>query len=274
MENLQSINSKNLASDGLPLFLGDPNLKPEPIFPEFPWYIILAAAGVIGDYTKRDTWPPPELTLRRIIQAANKLGPEKAEECFKKFLNSWHYWRTDPDYLWDTLAEAMRPAPLVLKMPPLKTKRDVAPGRSIEQQPVSKPAPGLVGIAIIEAIKNLPTRAQVKHYALVRKATTFDYILEESGYMSFARVHEFIKHHGNFQRSKPGKIVYDAGFAWIEKKLKLSPRRVCSAFKWLAQHKLVTKLGPADPRIHRNSTWYVCSTMKQNLKLWALVGGR
>lgn len=272
MSNTQSINPEIYASDGLPAFLGDPNAKPDPILPEFPWYIIMRAAAIIAEHTKRDPWPPPELVLRRIIQAAFELGPEKTENSFHRFLSAHHYWRTDPDTLWDTLSEAMRPPRLVDAMPPLKTNLHIEPGQEISPGSISLHRPVSKETAILQEMKHLPSIAQVKHYALVRKSTTYEFIADHAPSTSYAKVHEFIKHHGNFAKSKPGKIVYDAGFAWISKHQRISLKTVKRAFPWLASRKLVTKIGAQDHRIHRNSTWYVCSSMKQNLKLWHLLG--
>jgi hypothetical protein len=214
---------------------------------------------------------PPDIE-EQLDESIGVLPLKYFKICVEAFLTNIKKYPAKKTDLLDGLALALRPVKYLDRFKFKKISCDVGPGRTIEDDRISKPSPIGEGIPILEDLKHLSTRAQVKHYVFVRKSTTYDFILEQSGSISFARVHEFAKHHGDFKRSRPGKIVYDAGFAWIARKLRISRFTVIRAFKWLAKHKLVTKLGPADPRIHRNSVWYVCSSMKQNLKLWSLLG--
>ena len=119
-------------------------------------------------------------------------------------------------------------------------------------------------------LKNLPTYALVKHYALVRKTSVFSFIVEQSDNLTFAKIHNFIQHKNNYQLSSKGKVVYDGGFSWIARELGTSLSTVGRAFAWMAPRKLVTKIAPQDHRIRKNSRWYVCTSMAQNLKLWSL----
>jgi len=140
-------------------------------------------------------------------------------------------------------------------------------------QPTTTPTPNLTSKQTPEQnpdLKNLSTYGQVQYYALVRKTTVFDYILEQSRSPSFAKIHTFIQHHGNYRLSQPGKVIYDRSFAWITRELGISMRTVSKAFTWMAQRKLVTKIATQDHRIRKNSRWYVCTSMAQNLKLWSM----
>ncbi len=119
-------------------------------------------------------------------------------------------------------------------------------------------------------LKNLPTYGLIKHYALVRKTSVFNFILEQSGSVTTARVHNFIQHKNDYKLSARGKVVYDGSFAWISRELGISTRTIGRAFAWMKSRKLVTKIGAEDHRIRRNSRWYVCTSMAQNLKLWSM----
>jgi hypothetical protein len=139
--------------------------------------------------------------------------------------------------------------------------------------PTTTPTPNLTSKQTPEQnpdLKNLSTYGKVQYYALVRKTTVFDYILEQSGSRSFAKIHTFIQHHGNYDLSSRGKVVYNGSFAWITRELGISMRTVSKAFTWMAQRKLVTKIANQDHRIKKNSRWYICTSMAQNLKLWSM----
>lgn len=226
---------------------------------------------------------PPEIE-ERLDRSIEVLPLSVFKKGCQEFKGCKRFWPPERGKLLDLLATALEPGSHTHKFPtnpgsealdynPQKSDRHDAPGQAISREAIGKPPSISKGSQVLKDLKNLPTVAQVKHYALVRKSKTFDYILEQSGRISFARVHEFALHHGNFKASKKGKVVYDRSFAWIERELRLSHRTVCRAFKWLGERKLITKLGPADWRIHKNSVWYVCSSMKQNLKLWSMAGG-
>ena len=123
-------------------------------------------------------------------------------------------------------------------------------------------------------LENLSTYGLVKHYALVRRTSVFNFIIEQSGNLTFAKIHNFIQHKNNYKLSSRGKIVYDGSFAWVARELRISTRTVSRAFAWMAPRKLVTKIGPQDHRIRKNSRWYVCTSMAQNLKLWSIARSR
>ena len=123
-------------------------------------------------------------------------------------------------------------------------------------------------------LKNLSTYGLVKHYALVRKTSVFNFIVEQSGNLTLARIHNFIQHNNNFELSSRGKVVYDGSFSWVARELGISLQTVWRGFHWMAQRKLVTKIAPPDHRIRKNSRWYVCTSMAQNLKLWSLARSR
>ena len=118
-------------------------------------------------------------------------------------------------------------------------------------------------------LKNLSTYGLIKHYVEVRRTSVFDYISEQSGSTTFANIHTFIQHHGNFKLSSRGKVIYDGGFHWIKRELNTSIPTVWRAFHWMAQRKLVSKIAPSDYRNKKRSRWYVCTSMAQNLKLWS-----
>jgi len=123
--------------------------------------------------------------------------------------------------------------------------------------------------AIVGLKQQVSVYAEAKYYADI-KSTVFDYILEESGSLSFARVHDFIQHNENYELSSRGKGVYDGSFAWIARELGIHRNTVWRAFRWMSKRKLVTKIGAQDHRKKKNSRWYVCTSIAQNLKLWSL----
>ena len=154
--------SKDFASDGLPLFLGDPNAKPDPIPPEYPWQFILEATHLIHEKYQREPWPPEDRILRSIIESAFVLG----EDQFKKHFEGWKLlsgaWRENPDQAWDALRNSLRPiesidqftnfeaprperrskkSPKALCAEPAKkTNLQDAPGREIPVRPIVDPS--------------------------------------------------------------------------------------------------------------------------------------
>lgn len=201
---------------------------------------------------------PPEIEVR-IDRSIKVLPLDVFEREVKNFLRCLKRFKPNKPDLLDALATALEPTRYLH----LFKNPGSLPAIEIEK-PKKQPTP------INLDLKNLPSIALVKHYALVRKTTVFDFILEQSGSLSFAKVHDFIQHHENYKLSSRGKGVYDGSFAWIARELEISLRTVWGAFHWMAERKLVTKIAPQDHRIKKNSRWYVCTSMAQNLKLWSM----
>ena len=281
MENPRTEEIKHFASDGLPLFLGDPYAKPEPILPDPPWFYILAAVGLIGDKYPGLSPVPEDYQLQQLLECDSVLLQEDFERLFLKWKKNQNFWGFFFKIVWAGLVAYLRGSegaenfkvqtPKDDQDDPYKKLDDqVYPGREIKGQPTGMEGLKNQPFPTSPDLKNLPSFAQVKHYALVRKTTVFDFIFEQSRSLSFAKVHGFIQHHGNFKLSSPGKIVYNGSFAWVARDLGIHRDTVWRAFHWMAERKLVTKIGDQDHRKKRNSRWYVCTSMAQNLKIWSL----
>jgi len=202
-----------------------------------------------------------EKRVKAFLKSFPKLEPTK-ENLLYHLATALYPWSPNPNDENDFQAG---PA----SNPQKKTNPYVEPGREISPPPIHKPSSKKQPSGINPDLKNLPSFALVKHYALVRKTTVFDFILEQSRSLSYARVHDFIQHNENYSLSSRGKGVYNGSFAWIARELRVSMRTVWGAFHWMAERKLVTKIGAQDHRIKKNSRWYVCTSMAQNLKLWS-----
>jgi len=201
---------------------------------------------------------PPEIEAR-IDRSIRVLPPDVLEREVKNFLRCLKKFKPNKRDLLDALATALEPTRY------LHLFKNPGPQPAVEiEKPKKQPPP------INPDLKNLPSIALVKHYALVRKTTVFNFILEQSRSLSYSRVHDFIQHHENYSLSSRGKGVYNGSFAWIARELGIHRDTVWRAFHWMAKWKLVTKVGPQDHRIKKNSRWYVCTSMAQNLKLWSL----
>jgi hypothetical protein len=275
---------RSLAKTHNPIILE--NLPPEQI------YILHDAFVQIERYyrTNQDIpYPPtdpqpyeiPHDIEDRLQESLRILPTELFKTCVFAFLKNLHHFKPAQENLLDGLAEALRPIKYLDRFPNhskqtdnpginQKTNHHVNPKQVITGQPISNPSPIAAEIPVLIHYTHLPTIAQVKHYALVRKATVFDYMSEQAPSLSYPKVHKFIQHHGNFKLCAPGKVVYDGGFYWIARELKISIRTVWRVFHWMAQRKLVTKIAPQNLKKHKRSRWYVCTSMAQNLKLWRL----
>ena len=99
----------DFASDGIPLFLGDPNTNPQPTFPEYPWAHILAAADLIHEKYHRESWPPENEILRSIIESATVLDPINFDKHFIGWTQLDSIWGKNPDDAWDKLRDSLRP---------------------------------------------------------------------------------------------------------------------------------------------------------------------
>ena len=223
----------------------------------------------------------PPVILKRLEKSYSVLPKAVFDRCVRTFIKLILEFPQDRNSLFDGLATALEPTRYLdrfgdsLETSPEghcqeKTNHQDNPGREITRQPIANPSPKKQPTPTNPDLKNLPTYALVKHYALVRKTTVFDFILEQSGSLNFSKVHDFIQHKNNFKLSSRGKVVYDGSFAWIARELRISMRTVWGAFHWMAQRKLVTKIAPQDHLKKKNSRWYVCTSMAQNLKLWSL----
>lgn len=200
----------------------------------------------------------PEDIEEEILKCIELTPYEDFLKGIKNFIAASEYWPKKKDFLFNALVTHLKPKNPIEDLE--------SPGRApaIEiEKPKKQPTP------INPDLKNLPSFALVKHYALVRKTTVFDFILEQSGSLNFSKVHTFIQHKNNYKLSSRGKVIYNGSFSWIARELKISMRTVWGAFHWMAERKLVTKIAPQDHRIKKNSRWYVCTSMAQNLKLWS-----
>ena len=147
MSNLQTINSPDFASDGLPLFLGDQNAKPNPKFPEYPWNIFLAALGLILQRYPNLSPDPEEYQLRQFLECTTLLDPLALENHFLHWIKLCPYWGPAPAEAWAALIHQLRPAGLIDKFtiqgpsyipnrPHQKTHHHIAPGQAIRNQPI------------------------------------------------------------------------------------------------------------------------------------------
>jgi len=247
---------------------------PDPIIleklPSLQIHILHDALTWIERYWRMDAgvpYPPlnpepyaiPREIEERLDRSIRVLPLDVLEREVKNFLRCLKRFKPNKRDLLDALATALEPTRYLH----LFENPGRAPAIAIEK-PKKQPTP------ISPDLKNLPTYARVKHYALVRKSTVYEYILEESGSLAFAMVHDFIQHHENYALSSKGRGVYNGSFAWIARELEIPYIKVRRAFAWMAPRKLVTKIGERDHRIGKNSRWYVCTSMAQNLKLWSL----
>jgi len=149
MENLQTNNSKYFASDGLPLFLGDPHAKPDPIFPEYPWSIFLSAIALIAGKYDHLSPDPEEYQVCQFLECADLLEPELLEENFLRWIIISENWGPAPKEAWAALINQLRPPTRIgefkIQAPPAhpgpshkKTNHRVTPGNDISQAPMDQ----------------------------------------------------------------------------------------------------------------------------------------
>ena len=147
MTTLQSINPENFASDGLPIFFGDPNTKPDPVLPEFPWVYFCLAHQMIYKRFQRDPTIQDFETLRRFIEAAFII-PDLFEQMFEEWSNDLPFNEfNNPDQAWDGLITRLRRACPIARLknpqqkPYLAIDRQISnhqdkPGREITRKPI------------------------------------------------------------------------------------------------------------------------------------------
>jgi hypothetical protein len=267
---------------------------PNPIDPEnLPppqVYILHNALTVIEKYWRTEQkvpYPPvrpepyeiPEDVEKMIDESIGVLPLKYFKICVEAFLTNIKKYPAKKTDLLDGLAWALRPVKYLDQFKFKKMSCDVGPGRTIEDDRISKPSPIGEGISKIGDLKNLPTIAQVKHYALVRKAKPYEYIVKYAPSSRCGEVYKFMFEHPDYEKSKRGKRVYDNGFGWIADELEISLSTIGRSVKWLEGAKFLGKAWPANPgydpktgkpdkKKRRNSGWYVCTSMVQNLFLW------
>ena len=111
MQTTQHQHKKDLALDGLPLFLGDPDAKPDPIPPEYPWDIFQEAlAAVAIHYPNKDPYPD-DPTLMQFLECAFTTDPKDdrartvldstaLENNFLKWKKLSYAWGPSPATAW------------------------------------------------------------------------------------------------------------------------------------------------------------------------------
>jgi len=249
---------------------------------------ITTTAGLLKTRFNDALTIPPDEALKIILRASVRLPPEifKATCLRASKIGAGKFCRSSDDG-WFVLKELLlkeiakqdlAEAPGSRNHPRTSDTKSGQPlerVKTILDKVARKPAgdykiPPRPGPELNPDLKNLPTFGLIKHYALIRKTSVFNFILEESGSLTFPRIHNFIQHNGNYKLSTRGKVVYDGGFYWIARELGISLQTVWRAFAWMKSRKLVTKIGAQDHQKKKRSRWYVCTSMPQNLKLWAM----
>lgn len=152
MTNLKSINPRDLAPDGLPLFLGDPTAKPNQVLPEYPWNFYLAAIGLIAEKYDHLFPDPANYQLREFIECANIDGPELFEESFIRWYKIREYWGPGPKEAFAALINQLRdpkksslykihPRLIDRELSPEKPNHQVDTGREISPKPIPQHGP-------------------------------------------------------------------------------------------------------------------------------------
>ena len=152
MQNNLTPIQPEFSQDGLPIFLGDPNAKPDPKFPEHPWNIFLAALGIILEEYPHLSPDPEDYLARQFFECATLIPALELETSFLRWTRSRGFWHGGPQEAWAALIQALRPAKRIGEFiiqqptalphrPHQKTNHHDAPAQEITRQPIVNPSP-------------------------------------------------------------------------------------------------------------------------------------
>ena len=127
--------NEDFASDGLPIFLGDPYAKPEPKLPEYPWSHILVAIDLIHEKYQRESWPPEDPFLTSIIRSASILEQIEFDKTFQEWVFQSHGWGDSPDQAWSALHNILEQATQIDTFPNLDALRYTTPAPTRHRNP-------------------------------------------------------------------------------------------------------------------------------------------
>ena len=263
MTKLISIDPENFAPDGVPLFLGDPNSKPQPTFPEYPWTFFLSAMGLISEKYPHLSPHPDDYQLRQFIECSTILDQEEFEQLFIKWTENDYFWGPSPGTAWASLIQYLRPpkkmalfkiqCPIDENEGPTKKKNhQVNPGREITRQPIYKHGP-----------KQATSREKQKKPYLRLAQTVRSYILEHQPHPHCIKLFDKVLLHCWNKQSKRGRKVYPYGQAYAAKQLEWGKRKLESRWQWLKKQGIFNKAWNENPKLHHHSGWYVCTSIKQ-----------
>jgi hypothetical protein len=122
-----------------------------------------------------------------------------------------------------------------------------------------KITPSATSTQIIKPLqKKLPLKARRR-----RLPTVTEFILFYAPSKSCERIYSTTLSCCRNKRSSKGKKVYPYGQRYIAKLTRLSIRTVKRDWSWLRNRGIFNKARKENPRDHRCSLWYVCTSMKQ-----------
>lgn len=274
MTNLKSINPRDLAPDGLPLFLGDPTAKPNQVLPEYPWNFYLAAIGLIAEKYDHLFPDPANYQLREFIECANIDGPELFEESFIRWYKIREYWGPGPKEAFAALINQLRdpkksslykihPRLIDRELSPEKPNHQVDTGREISPKPIPQHGP-----------KTATQVSKSKKPYLRLAQDCRQWILENQPWPQCIKVFDTVLRYTFNKGSSKGRKIYRYGQAHIIRLILKKPhltvrealdkgRQIRRCWQWLKRTGFLNKAWNENPELHHNAGWFVCTSMKQ-----------
>jgi hypothetical protein len=144
------------------------------------------------------------------------------------------------------------------KLHPIPTienhRRDTRPipaPQKIGPEPTTKPK------------RKKPYQKRLPLKPVFRWSSVSEFILRQSPSPAYELVYSTTLRFHNRALSERGKKVYSKGQAYIKKATGLNRSTVDRAWSWLKRRGIFNKARNENPREHRCSLWYVCTSMKQ-----------
>ena len=249
MSNPHSINPKFYASDGLPIFLGDPHSKPNPIFPEFPWYIILAVSGAIADKTGKTVSPLSDEGFCKLFKIVSELPIEDTEGVLMGFLESMPRWGDDEEKLWKTFFHRIQNPEKYKNINGQAPSPFLSPSGAKEFDRLSQKHQDE-----FNRLDNLKKErrggaACRKYYERIFKMSAHEFISNELRDPLAANIHTFMIKHADPHSQNLDPAYYDSSHAKIGRAVKRSIRTIRRKISKLKRKHWICLIAPSrlDP---------------------------
>jgi hypothetical protein len=264
----QALDPKDFSPDGLPLFLGDPDAKPNAITPEYPWATFLAALGMIAEHYPGKDPQPDDATLKQFLECAFTTDPKdhraKTVLDFTSLENNFLKWRGHRDYWGPTPAAAWRglivqcrhnaiidqytnPEASDLEYKDPWKHRNSKPGpeenRNAQRQQ-STQQPQEILTTLLPALNTYS--AKKDYYDRIKRTPLYDFLFEDCRRPHSPDVWKFMFDHSNRKIAQRDYAFYTCGLEYVARSLNIGIATVQRSVAELKRMKVLIRRKAPD----------------------------
>ena len=202
------------------------------ILPSFPWVYINHAALIIAKATKREPAPTDMEYIRRIVESSMILPRRRFTKIFREWRLMDKRFFTNPDVLWDILANNLRPHDILDRVTnPDSQKPEYKPTPVHTHQTKTQPqkktnhahplSSTLAGV--MQSLTKPPQEfsARKAYYERIKATPLFDYLSEACELNHSPAVWKFMFQNSNKTLATRNDALYTCGLAHVAKSLNI-----------------------------------------------------